>query len=260
VASDPGATLMFPRLTATAVAMLALAGSAYAITFGNETKPDPFAPSKMCSTPQMHSWGSYVYGWSSKYDLIFSPRDYPMWVWRCEDSGYVSFPAEFGKFSEAERTRIAAYLAEAKFGPTLKAERGGLSDAVLQHLEKLYALRDHDELFRGYLLRYFAWKYRARPIADEYRKKALALHRKLLDAGGLKGDDLLETLYILGFYSYKFGQVDEAKAYFTQLKDVETIDPETKKPRRGAPYLEGLAREVLEGKADDKVRFRNDAP
>jgi len=239
-------------------AALALAASARAITFGNETKPDPFAPGKTCNTPQMHSWGSYVYGWSSKYDLIFSPRDYPMWVWRCEESGYISFPSEFGKFSDAEKARIAKYLAEANFGPTLKAERGGLSEAVLLHLERLYELRDHDDLFRAYLLRYFAWQNRAKPVADEYRKKALVLYRKLLETSDLKGDDLLEALYILGCYSYKFGQVDEAKKYFERIKAVETTDPETKKPRRGAPYLEGLAKDVLEGKADDKVRFAND--
>jgi hypothetical protein len=242
---------------ALAVSALALAETAHAITFGNETKPDPFTPGQTCSTPEMHSWGGYVYGWPSKYDLIFSPRDYPMWIWTCPVSGYVSFPAEFGKFSEAERGRIATYLAEAKFGPTLKTG-STLSEPVLQHLEKLYALRDHDELFRGYLLRYFAWQYRAKPIADEYRKKAVVLYKKLLDADAVKGNDLLETLYILGFYAYKFGNVEEAKADFARLKDVETIDPETKKPRRGSTYLETLAAEVLVGKADDKVRFANE--
>jgi hypothetical protein len=68
----------------------------------------------------------------------------------------------------------------------------------------------------------------------------------------------LETLYILGFYSHKFGRLDDAKKYFEQLKTVETIDPETKKPRHGAPYLEALSKEVLEGKADDSVRFKNE--
>jgi hypothetical protein len=240
-------------------AALACASAAHAITFAPGSKPDPFAPGKTCDAPQLASYGDYVRGWSSKYDLIFSPQDYPMWIWRCDASGYVSFPHEFGQFSAAEKSRIAAYLAQAKFGAKLQAERGGISEALLQHLEKLYALRDHDEQFRAYLMRYFAWQYRAKPIADEYRKTAFDLYLKMLQIGHLKGDDLLETLYILGFYSHKFGRVDEAKKYFDRLKTVETIDAKTKQPHRGAPYLENLAKEVLEGKADDKVRFRNEA-
>lgn len=242
---------------AASLAPLICAGTVHAITFAPGSKPDPFAQGKTCDAPQLASYGDYVRGWSSKYDLIFSPLDYPMWIWRCEASGYVSFPHEFGQFSEAEKSRIAAYLAQANFGPKLQAEHGGISEALLQHLEKIYALRGHDDQFRAYLMRYFAWQYRAKPIADEYRKKAFDLYLKMLQTGTLKGDGLLEALYILGFYSHKFGRIDEAKKYFGQLKTVDTIDPETKKPHRGAPYLENLAKEVLEGKADDKVRFAN---
>jgi Uncharacterized protein conserved in bacteria (DUF2225) len=234
----------------------ALAIPASAITFSNGTKPDPFAPGKTCDAPQLASYGSYVYDWPSKYDLVFSPQDYPMWIWRCEASGYVSFPREFETISDAERPRIAAYLAKAQFGPKVKAD--GLSDVLLQHLERVYALRDLDDEFRAYFMRYLAWQYRVKPIADEYRKKAFDIHQTMLQSGTLKGTDLAETLYILGFYSYKFGRADEAKTYFAKIKNVETIDPETNKPRRGLPYLETLAKEVLGGKADDGVRFKND--
>lgn len=239
---------------AAALASLLGAGLAHAITFAPGKKPDPFAPGKECDAPKLSSYGDYVHQWSSKYDLIFSPRDYPMWIWRCEASGYASFPADFAKISDTERPKIAAYLAKANFGPRLKA--GDLSPEVLQHLEQLYALRDKDEMFRVYFLRYLAWQYRAKPIADEYRRKALDLYVGMVDR--LTGNDLLEALYILGFYSYKFGRVDDAKKYFERLKTVETVDPETKKTYRGAPYLEGLAKEVLDGKADDKVRFANE--
>jgi tetratricopeptide (TPR) repeat protein len=244
-------------MTGAALALLCAAPS-LAITFAPGSKPDPFADGKTCDAPQLASYGDYVRGWSSKYDLIFSPQDYPMWIWRCDVSGYVSFPREFGQFNEAEKARIAAYLKQANFGPKLKDERGGVSEALLQHLEKIYALRDQDDLFRAYLLRYFAWQYRAKPAADEYRKKAFDLYLKLLNANALKDGDLLEGLYVLGFYSYKLGRIDDAKKYFDRLKAVETIDPKTKEVRRGAPYLEDLGKEILAGKADDKVRFAND--
>jgi hypothetical protein len=115
-----------------------------------------------------------------------------------------------------------------------------------------------DEPFRAFFMRYLAWQYRAKPIADDYRKKAFDIHLKMLQGGALKGDALAETLYVLGFYAYKFGRKDDALKYFAQLKDVETIDPDTKRPRRGEPYLENLAKEVLEGAADDAVRFKNE--
>lgn len=239
------------------VAAIALSTGAHAITFKPATKPDPFAPGKTCDTPQLSSYGTYVYEWASKYDLIFSPQDYPIWVWRCEASGYVAFPYDFERITDVERPKIAAYLAQANFGPKLASDKG-LSEPVLLHLEQVYAVRDRDEAFRSFFMRYMAWQFRAKPQADQYRKRAFDIHLKLLNDGALKEDELADTLYILGFYAYKFGRIDEAKSYFAKIKDVETIDSETKKPRRGVPYLENLAKEVLEGKADDKVRFAND--
>jgi hypothetical protein len=244
------------RVTIAIVVVSACALAANAITFAPATRPDPFASGKTCDTPELASYGSYVYGWPSKYDLVFSPQDYPMWIWRCAASGFVSFPEDFEKITDVERPKIAAYLAEAKFGPKFK--EGGITDELLVHLEKVYARRDKDERFRAYFMRYLAWQYRAKPIADDYRRKAFDIHKKMLDGGALKGDELIETLYVLGFYAYKFGRIEEAKAYFSRMKEVETIDPETKKPRRGIPYLDELAKEVLEGKADDSVRFKNE--
>ena len=249
------------RYVVTIALALLSATSTYAITFAPGTRDDPFAPGKSCDAPMLASYGDYVYDWPSKYDLIYAPRDYPQWIWRCESSGYVSFPHEFGTFAnDAEKARIAAYLAQANFGAKLKDEQSGVSQALLQHLEKIYALRDQDDAFQAYFMRYMAWQHRAKPAADEYRKKALALYTKLLKAGALKDVDLLEGLYILGFYSYKLGHPNEAKAYFDQLKNAVTIDPKSRVSKRGAPYLENLAKDVLAGKADDKVRFANDAP
>src|SRR5262249_50984621 len=108
-AKQPGMDARAPRdaRVASAVGPLlivaALATAAHAITYSPGSKPDPFAPGKTCDTPQIASYGDYIYDWPSKYDLVFSPRDYPQWIWRCKASGYVSFPHEFASFSGAER-------------------------------------------------------------------------------------------------------------------------------------------------------------
>jgi len=254
----PGLRFASPGMTVWCLAAaLAFASAAHAITFSPGQKPDPFVPAKTCDTPQIASYGDYIYGWSSKYDLVFSPRDYPQWIWRCESSGYISFPHEFDRFTGDEKARIAAYLKQANFGPRLNENRG-VTEPLLKHLEKIYDLRENSDEFKAYLLRYFAWQYRAKPQADEYRKKGLALYKTMLESGKLDSEALLQTYYILGFYSYKLGDPEGAKRYFAALKDVPSVDPETKQTRRGNPYLETLAKEVLEGKADDKVRFAND--
>ena len=246
---------MRARIATAALVSAAISAATHAITFAPATRPDPFAPGKTCDTPELASYGSYVYDWPSKYDLVFSPQDYPMWIWRCAASGFVSFPGDFEKITNAERPKIATYLAEVKFGSKVKV--AGITDELLVHLEKVYALRDKDERFRAYFMRYLAWQYRAKPIADDYRRKAFDIHKRMLDGGTLKGNDLAETLYVLGFYAYKFGRLEEAKSYFSRMNMVETIDPDTNKPRRGIPYLDELAKEVMAGKADDSVRFKN---
>jgi tetratricopeptide (TPR) repeat protein len=247
-----------PLLIAASIATLSVS-AAYAITFAPGTRDDPFAPGKQCDAPMLASYGDYVYDWPSKYDLIFAPRDYPQWVWRCEASGYVSFPHEFGVFSnDAEKARIAAYLTQANFSSKLTALKDDLSEELYQHLEKIYALRDPDEAMHAYLMRYFAWQHKNKPAADAYRQKAIDIYKKLLAANTLKDADLLEAIYILGFYSWKLGHKDEAKTYFEQLKNTVTIDPKTRQQKRGAPFLENLANDVMAGKADDKVRFANE--
>jgi hypothetical protein len=244
---------MLARTSTAALAALALAANAAATTFGNETRPDPFAKDKSCDTPELHSWGTYVYDWPSKYDLVFEPQISPFWIWRCEASGYVSFADDFDQLTAAERTRIATFLQTAVYRPKSARDDYDISEPLLRHLASLYDLRDKDPKFRAYFLRYLAWQHGQQPAADAYRKKAYELHAKMQQPGGwVKTKDELETLYILGFYAFKLGRIGASQVYFRDLDNAWTLESST------ATYLRTLARDVRAGKADDRVRFKNE--
>ncbi|MCC6920921.1 MAG: hypothetical protein IT548_17120 [Alphaproteobacteria bacterium] len=244
------------RATILAVALLAFAGGANAITFDfDATHPDPFADGSKCQTPELASSGGYVYQWPSKYDLVFSPWDYPQFIWRCDKSGFLSFPSDF-ELKPTEKEAVAAFLKTKGSDPLKGLELIGLA----RRMEEIYAVRETDDEFKAFMLRYMAWQLRADPEADAYRRKALGLHKKMLDGGTLSGFALQETLFILGHYSYRFGDKAAAQAYFDRIKTVEVKDEDTGQTVKGSEYLEGLAAEVLAGQADDTVRFKSDTP
>ncbi|MFP4003509.1 MAG: hypothetical protein ACLFV8_07035 [Alphaproteobacteria bacterium] len=121
-------------------------------------------------------------------------------------------------------------------------------------MEAIYALREQTREERAWLLRARAWLYKDDPKADEYRARALRLHEEILDKENPEGTDLIESLYIAGFYSWKLGDREAAEEYFEKARAVKWTDDEGKE-QSGVPYINGLIDEVRAGKAADEVRF-----
>jgi hypothetical protein len=231
------------------------AASSWAITFAPAEKQDPFAGGAKCQTPVMMSWGEYVYEWSSRYDLIISPEDYPVWIWRCPTSGYVSFPRHFEFKSAEEKARIAAFLKSADSSKSVKAADGAITFDLISHLEALYAVRDIGLADRAWLMRYLAWYNKDGATAGEYRKKALALHKQILETTGAEPFDVAASLYSAGFYSRKFGERGDSSAYFNKLKALIAAEKDFKSWRFPPSFFLELTADAEAGKGDDAVRF-----
>lgn len=246
---------MNPVMLRIAASILVLAASepAHAITFFPSEKPDPFAPGKTCPTFELGSMGSYVYSWPSKYDLVFSPWDYGQFTWRCPSSGYVALMPDFAIKDPAVQARIAAYLATSAYRPSNGAQsQPDARAAELAHMDAINGLRGLPPAEMAHRLRLFAWIMRTEPQADAYRRRAKALHETLLAKGELSGLALADTLYVLGYYSRKFGDHAASKKHFGQLRAM-TVPAEEK---GGLEYLIELAGEVDAGKGDDAIRFK----
>ena len=172
--------------------LLIAAFPAEATDFVPSEKPDPFVEGAMCTVPELLSYGGYVYQWPSRFDLVFEP--WVSLIAKCRASGYAGFTDDFDDLTESEKPRIAEFLKTHPWRASFDEPTG--EQAMLDQLEAIYALQDRTLKEQAYILRVRAWLYGKEPHADEYRSKALAVHKRILAEQDPKGVDLMENLYV----------------------------------------------------------------
>lgn len=218
--------------------LLSWHGTGQATTWAETSVPDPIDSSKKCDVHSPLSYGSYIYGWPSKYDQVFWPFTDQAGIWYCKDTGFVAFIDDFGDITPDERKAIAEFLARKGKPADFKGR--------LERLEEIYALRHKDPRFRNRLLRILArWHQELgdRDRANAYRKTALADILKSLE-GELPEDQRLMYLYLAASYSRLFGGIAASDRYFSLLQTA-TGSVKDKKFAGYAKYLSELADETL---------------
>lgn len=186
-----------------------------ATTWSQTEVDDPIVKDAKCTVAGPASYGSYIYGWPSKYDQVFWPATEEGGIWFCSESGFTAFLGDFDDISDAQRASIAAYLATAY----------ARSDAVshrkkLELLEGCYALRAGSTEQRLKMLRALAYQYEElgdQASADSRRRTILALVLAALDTE-LKHAQRLEYLFVAAAYQREFGQTEASDASLTQLR------------------------------------------
>lgn len=187
-----------------------------AITMLPAKLPDPLKAGSECHGLQVMSWGSYIYSYPSKYDLVFFPYTNPNLLWKCPASGYVGFESDVETLPEAEKYRIAEYLAA---NPT---DVFKLADtAMLDRLEAIYRLRDKDQAFWEHFYRLRAFANNDVGKGDRYRMLALAIAKQRLASGALRGYDKAAELYVVGYYSRRAGDVATSIQSFHALRKIK---------------------------------------
>ncbi len=200
-----------------AACMLAtLAGPApvSATTWGQDEVDDPIVKNAKCLVGSPASYGSYIYGWPSKYDQVFWPSTEENGIWFCPNSGFTAFLGDFDDIDDAQRSAIAAYLATA-----YRRDEAISHQRKVELLEGCYALRGLSTEKHLQMLRAVAYQYEElgdEAAADSRRRSALALIRAALDTE-LKPGKRLEYLFVAAAYQREFGQTEASDASLEQL-------------------------------------------
>lgn len=192
---------------------LACTGPVLAHMFSETKVDDPILPGKTCSVQDWSSYGSYIYHFPSKYDLVFWPLTTDEWTWHCEHSGFTAFGRDFD-LTDKERQAIADYLATAYDGEADEKHR-------LTLLEGVYGLRDKDAHFRNKLLRVLARRYQDLGNLDRanaYRSIAWQQMKDLLRTD-LEPLRRLEYLYLSANYARQAGDTSAIDRYLQTLKE-----------------------------------------
>jgi hypothetical protein len=233
-----------------AVLLLGLAAPAGATTWADETVTCPLCGAKV-DVKAVASFGSYIYNWPSKFQMVFWPFTESEAIYfcgKCHLAGLLELPALAADKKEAVRKAIAAV----KQAQPAKAYTEIPAAYRLEVAGAVYRALGRDDTFFWTFERIVGYHLAAAGRTTEAkaaRQKALDLGHALLVA---KGDapSRKELLLVRGEMEHAVGRAKEdvlktlAECQKTDVPAGKDVDAEQAK--RTAEYLDGIAAELIE--------------
>ena len=221
-----------------------LAQNALATTWDTTELTDPLSGDKVPAY-RIKSFGSYIYNWPSKYDLVFWPLTTDNWICLNPKNGYGAFNHDFEAVSFTEKLRLKNWLAK-NYNPSAAPES---HTEKLAWIEQLYRHRNKDDDFWCKFYRLMAYVHREDPIKSmEYVNKAIPLLETKLKSNPT-GVERIEVLFLLGEYYRRSGDLEKTKMYFEEVKLSKYKDKEGNE-RVEHPYFIGLIQDRENPKKD----------
>ena len=241
-----------PRLALVlaAVVTLALASRAEAITWAPGTTECPLC-GKTVPVQRVASYGSYVYRYPSKYQLVFWPHTDSLSFYFCPDCHYSAFMGEFAKLPKEKLPAVKDAVAKLKKPQPKKSYdeipidyRLGIAGAAGRVLGRDDLYWCHFERVLGYHLA----KLGQKDAAKAARLRSLALAQKLLKANAPEPSKK-ELVFLIGAMQHFTGQKPEALATLAKVKDTP-VEPKGKmkeeQQKNFGEYLDELAHSLRE--------------
>lgn len=233
-----------------------MAQTALATTWDTTELTDPLSGDKV-QAYVINSFGSYIYHWPSKYDLVFWPLTTPNWICFNPKNGYAAFNHDFETVSVEEKLRLTRWLAE-NYNPSAAPES---YTEKLAWLEQLYRQRKKDDNFWCKFYRLMAYVHREdQKKSMEYVNKTIPLLEAKLNSNP-EGVERIEVLFLLGEYYRRLGEQEKSKQFFEEVKLAKYKDKEGLE-QVGHPYFLGLIqdRENPKKKELSKSINKNEKP
>jgi transposase-like protein len=233
-----------------AVLTLALAARAEAITWSPGHTECPVCK-KSVPVQRVASYGSYVYRYPSKYQLVFWPHTDSLSFYFCPDCHYSAFMGEFAKLPADKVQAVKDTVAKLKKPQPKKSYeqipidyRLGIAGAVAKVLGRDDLYWCHFERTLGYHLA----KLGQKDAAKAARLRSLALAQKLLKANAAEPSKK-ELTFLIGALQHFTGQKPAALATLAKVQKTP-VEPKGKmKPEQQksfGEYLDELARSLGE--------------
>ena len=195
------------------------------------------------------SWGSYVYSWPSKFQLVFWPHTANSTIYSCSKCHLTLFMWDFKEFPKDKIADAAKLLESVKLSGEYKTYTDIPASEKLQIAEKVYPLLGKDDAFWSHfyrLLGYYLAAEKKPTEAAAARKKALEVAQRMLAdpaVGGHKKELLVESAamhHFLGDDPTALGELHSAAALtFTDPK----LDEERSKGYDG--FLSSLIKDYI---------------
>ena len=168
--------------------VLSLAVAGLATTWGKTPTPCGLC-GKSVDTESIMSYGSYIYGWPSKYQLIFWPATESRSLYHCKHCGFTALMGDFKKIPKEKKKAVGKAVKPLFKKHKHKRYYQVPMDYRLKIAEAVYKVLERDDNFwcRFYRIQgYHLEKQGKLADAQAARVKALGLAEKMLEAGKKK--------------------------------------------------------------------------
>ena len=241
---------------------------------GEISRATTWAPRKatcpLCKTENAFqapmSYGSYVYSWPSKFQLVFWPATESASLYSCSSCRLTCFMSDFKKVPEDKTDALRKVLegtsltpapaADKEKPPRMAYERIPILDRLAVARKVYEVLGQDDAAWCGFnrVVGYHAHLAGKAEAASEARQEALTLAQKIAGDPRQAGK-AREYLVIAGAMHYFLGKAGKARAAFETARPLEYRDPaNTEDAGKGKneylTILIGEYTEVLDGKRE----------
>jgi hypothetical protein len=204
------------------------------------------------------SYGSYIYQWDSKFQLIFWPITDSPTVYTCKKCHLSAFMWDFEQTPVEKHAEILKQIEGVKldyeypvdtFYPGAEYLRIPTTQRLLV-AEKVYQVLGRDDDFWCQFYRVLGYHYEAekkQPQADEARRKALAIAEKMLSDKKHEGERK-ELLYITGAMRHFLKDDAGALKDFREAQGLKYLNKEleAEQVKNYDAYLSDLLRQYVE--------------
>lgn len=169
------------------------------------------------------SWGSYVYSWPSKFQLIFWPHTSSATIYSCKKCHLALYMWDFKDFPKDKITDAVKLLETVKLSGHYETYTDIPASEKLQVAEKVYQLLGRDDRFWSHFYRvlgYYLAREKRSTEAAQARQKALQIVQRML-ADPANGGHKKELL-VAGAAMHHFLGEDQ-----TALGDLKSASPLT---------------------------------
>lgn len=207
------------RVGLSLVALATSSGLAQATTWFPEEITCPLCGAKN-TFYSIGSYGTYIYQWPSRYQLIFWPKTDGYVLWSCKKCKLTAYMWDFEDIPSEKRDSLKAVLKEVKLSGTYESYSEIPMPERLDIAEKVYQVLGRDELFWCEFYRVKAYHLDVAGKKDEAtqaRKKALSIAEEMLGRSENLGI-AKELLLITGAMRYFTGDSAGATVDFKEAQ------------------------------------------
>lgn len=183
------------------------------------------------TTPEIVSFGGYVYNRESKYDLVYFPYDDPDFIFMCRYCGYAQVAKYFADLSNREKNKLKDFLSANWEPPSpndIAIKDSNDISAIEMRLKQAILINkflEKDDDFWAWFNRVLIFHYRK---IDPDKAKALAIAEiELLQKGKGKFEALMvaqkNRAYLLGEYYRMIGNTELAQKHLSHAWKIDIV-------------------------------------